>query len=454
MPMTRRAALAAGAAATAMSAVPASGKHRPAGAQPNIIHICTDDMRLSDLVYMRTVKTILKARGINFTHHYTVFPVCAPSRVSMLTGLQAHNHNVLDNDGAYAAYQPLEANSIAPWLQAAGYYTGHVGKFINDYLRTDHVPPGYDFWRAIAGSFEVYYNFYLNEDGTIVRYKAGQYITDVLNQKVQDFLAAVPAGQPFALWYWPNACHGPEIPADQDMGTIDPNTMPLPPSFNVNIVNGKKNPELTPDEIADLKNQWALRLETLQSVDRGIAALLTALEASGRLANTHIIFTSDNGYQLGEHRIDGQKDALYDESVRLPLVWFGPTSYTGGLSSVVSNIDVTAAMVSLAGATAGRTMDARDMTQLLSGDGTGWNRAALSQTRFGMGVMNVNWSYAENFNGRRELFDMSADPYQLVNVVDEPAYASAQAALVTALHALEGCAGASCSWTENFPPPP
>ena len=117
MPMTRRAALVAGAAATAMSAVPASGKRRPTGAQPNIVHICADDMRLSDQVHMRTVKTILKAQGINFTHHYTVFPLCAPSRVSMLTGLHAHNHNVLDNDGAYAAYQPEQCECRRRELQ-------------------------------------------------------------------------------------------------------------------------------------------------------------------------------------------------------------------------------------------------------------------------------------------------------------------------------------------------
>jgi N-acetylglucosamine-6-sulfatase len=439
------------------------GKKRAGASLPNIIHICTDDMRSDDidLQIMPQLSRIFASPSLKFDNHSVPFTLCAPSRVSILTGLEPHNHGVLTDHspGGYAGYQPLEGNSLPVWLTNAGYYVGHVGKFINEYdvIAPNHVPPGYADWRAMSCSFEKYTNFTLNENGTQVSYDNGEYTTDVFVQKVLDFIAAAP--QPFALFFWPNCCHWPAVPAAQDAGTFANVPMPISPSFNEADVSDKpravrKLPLLRRKQIAKIENKWRTRAECLQSLDRGMKTIMDALQTAGLLSNTHIMFTSDNGIVEGEHRIQKEKNVLYEEGVTVPLLWHQPSGYNQNCKQPVSNIDTTAAMVELSGATAQRVLDGESLTPLLADVDAPWKTAALIKSKRTTGICTSHFRYIEWSNGDRELYDMTIDPYQLDNKQGQSAYQDIQQSCATALATLEVCAGDSCTWTGRFPPPP
>jgi arylsulfatase A-like enzyme len=460
----RRSVIKTGLAASTFLSLGAQARRRRStkrAAQPNLIHICADDMRLDDVKLMPNLKALLRDAGLSFSRHVLPFPLCAPSRAGILTGLQPHNHGVLGNrKGGYAVYQTLEGNALPVWLTDAGYYVGHVGKFINNYgkIAPKHVPPGYADWRAMASEKLSYTDFRLNENGTLVRYDSGEYTTDVFVEKVLNFLGAAP--EPYALFFWPNAPHLPATPDEQDKGTFANVDMPIHPNFNEANVADKPQyirdlPLLDADQIAAIQDVWRSRAECLQSLDRGIAAIVNALEVSGQIDNTHIAFTSDNGFLLGEHRVNDQKDLLYEECIRVPLLWRQPGGQFGTRDNIVSNLDVTAAFVELAGATPGRVLDGTSLVPLLSNPSAPWNSATLLQCTLVAGVATNHYRYAVwSETGEAELYDLSGDPYELKNVAGKPEYAKIQADLAAALTALQGCAGNSCAWTGHFPHPP
>ena len=465
--LNRRTVLKLASALTVVGSAPADSAHplkgRRRDTQPNFIQICADDMRVSDIKVMPNLQQVLRDPGVLFTKHFTPFPLCAPSRAGILTGLEAHNHGVLKNkgaDGGYSAYRLLEGNSLPVWLTNTGYYVGHIGKFINDYdkVAPDHVPPGYSDWRAMSCSFAFYTNFTLNENGTQVAYDDGQYTTDVFVEKALNFIATAP--QPFALFFWPNCCHWPAVPAAQDIGTFAHVQMPIYPNFNEADVSDKpryiqKLPLMSHKRINTIQDRWRTRSECLQSLDRGIATIVQALETGGLLANTHVMFTSDNGFIEGEHRIVNAKDFLYEEGASTPLYWRQPSGYANECRQPVSNIDMTAAMVELSGATAGRILDGKSLTPLLADVSAPWNSATLLQSSKCMGIASSDYRYIEWENhGDIELYDMTIDKFQLDNKQGVSEYQDIQKACADALQGLRGCAGDTCSWTGPFPPPP
>jgi arylsulfatase A-like enzyme len=440
-----------------------SGHPRRPGAQPNFIHICTDDMRFDDLSVMPILRSTMRDRGVRFDNHFTPFPLCAPSRVGMLTGLLPHNHGVLHDkgaDGGYEAYRALEANALPVWLSGAGYFVGHIGKFINGYdqVAPDHIPPGYADWRAMSCGFGLYKDFTLNENGDQVFYGDGQYTTDVFVQKALTFLATAP--QPFALFFWPNACHWPAVPADRDAGTFAHVKMPQPPSFNEADVSDKPAyirdlPLIEGHQIEHLINKWRTRAECLQAVDRGLGAIVQALEDNGLAASTHILFTSDNGFMEGEHRIASAKNFLYDEGARVPLYWREPSGYADECRQPASNIDATATIVDLSGAKAGRLLDGLSLSPLLNDVRAPWKTAMLLQSLYTVGIATRDYRYIRwRKTGEVELYDATADPYQLLNVAGRRAYAEIESACAQALETLLECVGANCAWDGKFPPPP
>jgi N-acetylglucosamine-6-sulfatase len=345
------------------------------------------------------------------------------------------------------------------WLTDAGYYVGHIGKFMNGYgdLAPKHIPPGYADWHAMASDKLTYTDFRLNDNGRLVRYNDGQYATDVFIQKTLDFLQNAP--QPFALFLWPHAPHLPATPDQPDVGRFANINVTNRPDFNEADVSDKPAyiqslPFLDADQIAVLEVIWRTRAECLQSLDRGVLAVMQALATNGQLANTHVIFTSDNGFFLGEHRVDDEKDLLYEEGVRVPLYWRAPSGVTGTRGEVVSNLDVTAAILELTGATAGRTQDGTSLVPLLSHDQVTWNSATLLQCGGTIGIATAQYRYMEWTTGEKELYDMTVDPYQLQNVAGQAQYTAIQKKCAKALVGLQGCAGDTCQWTGKFPHPP
>lgn len=448
-------------AASASALTTTAGFRRPTTAKPNFIHICADDARFDDVEVMPNLDALLRRKGVSFENHNCSFALCAPSRVSMLTGLTAHNHGVLldKQPGGYSAYADMEDNALPVWLSASGYQVSHIGKFINGYELSDpfHIPPGYADWHVIASEQSNYVDFTLSENGHVNDY-FGSYTTDVFFQKLLDFIAG--AQEPYAAFLWPNSVHWPAVPAAQDLGTFDKVKMRKRPDFNEEDVSDKpryvrRRKLLDKRAIRHAQKRWRRRAECLQSFDRGIAALMSALTANGQIARTHILFTSDNGITDGEHRLPGEKNLLYEETARVPLYWVTPEGFAGTRSQPLANIDATAAMIELAGATAGRVLDGTSLVPLLCDPEAEWQSASLMQCGQGFGLCTDDYRYVVwSKTGEIELYDMTIDPYQLDNKAGLSEYAGVQAALAAALDSLRGCAGGTCRWTGSFPPPP
>ena len=456
----RRTLLQLSAAIPALVAPSAQAIRRTPGAQPNFIHICADDMRFDDFYYMAQLRKLIRGSTV-FGNHFVPYSSCAPSRASILTGQQVHNHGVLDNHKPYGywRFSEIEGDALAVWLANAGYTVSHIGKFINGYRQAGglHIPPGYSDWHVFSAGGN-YYDFTLNENGQYVTYNSDEYATDVFVQKTLDFIATAP--QPYAIFLWPSCPHDPATPAHQDLGTFDNIDMPIRASFNEADMSDKPKPMqrlplLNNNQIAATQTYWRRRQETLQALDRGIAAIVDALTRNGQLGNTHILFTSDNGYIEGEHRADDRKNLCYDEAARVPLYWRQPGAGESFVLAPVLNIDATAAMVELAGATAGYALDGRSLVPLLSGNVDDWNTAVFTECDYASAVATRHYRYVEwHDNEGIELYDMVHDRPQMQSVAGKPEYAEIQASLAEALHALQGCAGANCSWTGPFKFPP
>jgi len=452
----RRTVLQLSAAIPALVAPSAQAVRRTPGTQPNFIHICADDMRFDDFYYMAQLRKLIRGSTV-FGNHFVPMSFCGPSRASILTGQHVHNHGVLSNQEPYGywRFREIEDNALAVWLANAGYAVSHIGKFINGYREAGglHIPPGYSDWHAFSAGGN-YYDFTLNDNGQDVAYNSGEYSTDIFVQKALDFIATAP--QPYTVFLWVAPPHEPAIPASRDLGTFDNVDMPIGDSFNEADMSDKPRPMqrlplLTDDQVAAIQTDWRRRQETLQALDRGIAAIVDALTHNGQLDNTHILFTSDNGYLQGEHRVDDIKNLCYDEAAKVPLYWRQPGGSEAFVMAPVLNIDATAAMVELAGATASYPLDGRSLVPLLSGDVDGWNTAVLTQCSPASALATRHYRYVEwSYNRGVELYDMIHDRAQMQNVAGKPEYAEIQASLADALHALQGCAGANCSWTGPF----
>jgi len=335
--------------------------------QPNIVFILADDMRLDDFEHMPQTRQLFAEQGLAFDNAFVTHSLCCPSRASILRGQYTHNHQVLTNrqpQGGFEKFrdQGHEDSTVATWLQNEGYRTALIGKYLNGYARKDdeaYVPPGWDEWYAHLGG-QAYYDYRLNENGTVVPYGDAEedYQTDVLAQKVQDYVRrTVDAPDPFFLYLAPGAPHAPFKPAPRHEDEYPDAEVPRPPSFDEPDVDDKPEwvrslPRLDsarrgPEK---LERSYRSRLQMLLSLDEMVAGLIEEMEAAGKLDNTYVFFTSDNGYHLGEHRVGLGKRTVYEEAVRVPLAVRGPGVPAGASAKEMSlNIDFAPTFAELAG---------------------------------------------------------------------------------------------------------
>jgi arylsulfatase A-like enzyme/Tol biopolymer transport system component len=432
--------------------------------RPNVVIIETDDQNLESLRVMANVGTLLAAQGTTFQNSVASYPFCCPSRATLLTGQYAHNHGVQSNHAPSGGYSKLDhANALPVWLTRAGYYTAFVGKYLNQYGNEDPYerPPGYNEWyAAVGGSSLVYYNYRLNENGRIVAYGAdpASYQTDVYARRAVDVIRRrAPQAQPFFLWLSVLAPHrdwnkSSAVPAPRHLNRFASAPLPRPPSFNEADVSDKPArirtlALLTETQIGSLTQRYRRYLESLLAVDEAVAAVVRALADTGELANTLIVFTSDNGLFHGEHRVAYGKIMLYEPSARVPLIVRGP-GFPAGLRirQPVANVDLAPTIVEAAGAVAGREPDGRSLRALAEAPATGDGRALLLEAKLGgyVAVRTARWLYAESTNGERELYDLVADPYELRSLHADPALAQLRAQLASRLSELKACKGYSC----------
>jgi arylsulfatase A-like enzyme len=432
--------------------------------RPNVVLIDTDDMNVADMFVMRHTLALLGARGTTFRNSYVSYPLCCPSRATHLTGQYAHNHGVLTDQ----RFTNLDsANTLAVWLKRAKYRTAMVGKYLNGYGVVDprQVPPGWKQWFGLTGGTEQKrYGFKLNENGKVRNYprKPANYIDYVLGAKVNGLLKAwAPSPKPFFLYYNPNNPHGekgtpiwstrdPE-PAPRYLGHFDDIQAPRLPNFDEPNMSDKPEqirdiPRLSDPEKADIDRRYRGRLESLLSVDDEVKKIVSMVRKYGDKRKTFFVFTSDNGLELGSHRIMF-KNFLYEEGERVPLIIRGPgVPQNSTRDQLVANIDLAPTIVALSRARPGRVMDGINLLPLTRDPNVSANRSLLFESvdLNLYGIRRGPWSYNRYSNGDEELYNLDDDPYQLTSVDSDPGLTSVKASLKTELERLRTCSGDTC----------
>ncbi|HEY8000968.1 MAG TPA: sulfatase [Solirubrobacterales bacterium] len=454
------------------------------GSQPNFVFILADDENLEmfNRRYMRRTRKLIADPGTEFTNYFVATPLCCPSRAAMLTGQYGHNNGVLSNVPGYALLREPE-NILPAWLQTVGYQTGEVGKWLNGYEKTvpvhEVVPPGWDKWHGLVGAHG-YTHFKASQNGEKVSFR--QYVSDwIAKQSVGLIDQFSNDDQPFYLQINELAphveaeraqskgrCGGEAVPAPQDARRFEGVGLPNSPSINEADVSDKPEfvagkSRLTKEQLDLLALRYECRLEALRSLDRSIGSIMHAIEDSGEMDDTVVIFASDNGTFHGEHRLPGGKGLAYEEAAHMPLAMLVPEKYRGGnpvvpeIDEPTSNIDLVPTIVDLAGAptciseTECRVMDGRSLVGLLSGDDSEWpaqrpllqelnlNVEALKDIDRGIscqfrGVRDREWLYIEHTVVPTpglgtcveatppvvELYDRARDPYELDNLAASP----------------------------------
>jgi N-acetylglucosamine-6-sulfatase len=437
-----------------------------AATQPNIIFVLADDLDYASTQKMPQISSLLAEQGTSFEEAFVSHSVCCPSRATFLTGLYDHNHNVLSNrppDGGFEKFvsEGHEENSIAVGLQKAGYQTAFFGKYLNGYPAGDptHVPPGWDEWYGKLDGQKLY-NYRINENGEEVSYGSEEedFFTDVLSGQVTNFAQrAAPDSEPFFMYVAPTAPHGPATPAERHEGAFSEEEPYRPPSYNEEDVSDKPSQiqdteRISEEEASTIDDYYRQRLESMLAVDDMVGSLVEELQAAGELDNTFIFFTSDNGFEQGEHRLQKGKNQAYEESSRVPLLVRGP-----GVPAAVKtqklavNTDLAPTFADLAGTEF--PADGRSLVPALVGNqDPPWRTSILLERlpsqRGYQAIRTETHKYVEYNNGEKELYDLTTDPYELDNV-----YESADPSLIedlkTRLDSLRDCSEEGCREAED-----
>jgi N-acetylglucosamine-6-sulfatase len=366
----------------------AAGGAEGAPSQKNVIFILTDDMTSSELAGMPNVMSEIAGQGTTFNRAYVSFPLCCPSRATMMSGQYMHNHGVHGNfppNGSWLKFRSHESNDLPVWLHDDGYYDVHIGKYLNGYggygsLQENPlpVPPGWDQWYGKVSEDALYFNYQLIEktgDGATPRItfygdQPLDYQTDVFSDRAVNFVRDHTASQePFFLNLWFNSPHGPFDPAPRDLFRLAAMPLPKLPGFNEKDIRDKPKwfqrqarKRLSRAQIKSIANERRRQQEQLLSVDESVGELIQTLKSEGILDDTYIIFASDNGFFRGEHRIASGKYLPYDPAARVPLVIRGPGIPAGGVSDeLVWNGDITQTILQIASGSQDDSLDGRSL---------------------------------------------------------------------------------------------
>jgi len=439
----------------------------PASSRPNVVVVLADDLSWNLVSHMPHVQALQKA-GMTMSNHYVIDSLCCPSRSAIFTGEYPHDDGVFTNsgsDGGYNAYNSNgnEPKSFALALQQAGYRTGFMGKYLNGYQPTDKVPPGWNEW-DVTGNGYPEFNYTLNENGKQQHYGKDpkSYLTDVVSQKGGSFIdSAATSGQPFMLEVATFAPHGPYTPPPRYANPVKNVPYPKTSAYDVLPSNPpswlKGRPPLTPKQQSQIAKAYSKRVAADLAVDDMIGHLEQELKAKGVAQNTYIVFSSDNGYHMGEYRLMPGKQTAFDTDTHLPLIVSGPGVPAGrSTNQLTSSIDLAPTFESLTGAATGANVDGVSLAGLLHGQApTDWQQAVLIEHH---GPNNANGDpdrqnakkanppsyeavrtatalYVRYANGEQEYYDTAHDPQELHNLAAK----GVPPALTKALTALEHC---------------
>lgn len=441
--------------------------------------------------------------GVSFSNYFVTDSLCCPSRASILTGRFPHDTRVFDNsppEGGYSVFRERgeERETFALALQRQGYATALMGKYLNGYKPNGAVaglgvgatagdgasvavaaqgppgvPAGWSEW-DVAGDGYPEYGYHMNSNGRVRAYGFApqDYLTDVIARKGLAFIdRAAARRQPFMLELATFAPHSPYTPAPRDYGEFPGLRAPRTPAFDA---VGSEEPAwlsrfepLGPGQIAQIDAKFRMRAQAVQAVDRMIGAIEAELAARGIARDTYIVFSSDNGLHMGEHRLRPGKLTAFDTDIKVPLLVTGPGVPAGRTIRAMSeNIDLCPSFEELAGAPIPPSVDGHSLVSLIHGRRVpGWRRAVLIEhhgrvidrgdpdlpTR-GAGnppsyeaLRTPRSLYVEYVTGEREYYDLRRDPFELRNLA---AYLppGRLRRLHRALVRIERCHGARACW--------
>jgi N-acetylglucosamine-6-sulfatase len=486
------AVLGPGAEATAQEEDPDDG---PSG--PNVIVLMTDDQTVRDMTPLRRTRRLIGDAGVTFTRSYVSYPVCCPSRATFLTGQYAHNNDVRC---LYAwcggGYGRLNQREYLPvWLKRAGYVTAHIGKFLNGYgrERAPDVPRGWTEWYGLIDhstyrmwGYSMFENGMRRTYGDVTREVPRYYQTDVVGRKAVDFIRRrAPDDAPFFLSVAFLAPHhesgytqrltGKLVrSAPRHRGRFANAALRRPRNYNERDLSdkpwfiGRWNRPITPRRDAAIAKRMRERWESLLAVDEAVADIVGELRRVGELDDTYVIFTSDNGYMQGEHRVPLGKMLPYDPSTQVPLLIRGPRIPKGRQTkALVGNIDLAPTILDATPARSRRPLDGRSflafarnvrrrsLRPLLhetvgngarGGRNTREGRARNEQPRVPAwrAVRTTRWLFVDYKGGQRELYDLKNDPAQLRSLAGDPRFRVRLRTLRRILGELTRCRGRAC----------
>jgi len=453
----------------AACAAPGSSAPASPATQPNFVVVMADDQTIGEMGAMPQTRQRIGGAGVSFERFYASFPLCCPSRATFLTGQYSHNHGVLGNGTPVGGYYELNTQqTLGPWLQAAGYHTIHVGKFLNRYglLDPTEVPQGWDEWyAALQSSSDKYFGYQLNENGVLRNYgrNPADYKTYVEAEKATAAIRRQaeqgPAAKPFFLFLGALAPHLPATPAPTHSRRFANLRLPRGLAFDERNVSDKpsfirKLDRLSAAKTRQLRSSYLDRARSLLALDETIGQVLDELESQGLMESTYVIFMSDNGFFFGQHRLPKGKYLPYEPASRLPLMIRGPGIPAGGSSEeLVGNIDLAPTILELAGASPGVEVDGRSLVPFARDPALRTGRPILFEANsrdrpsIGIpytGVKTERYSFIRYRNGEQELYDLQRDPRQLRSRHRDRKYAATERALAAALRSLRSCEGAAC----------
>ncbi|WP_101523312.1 sulfatase family protein [Nocardioides houyundeii] len=478
--------------------------------RPNLLVIETDDMRADELVWMPRTSRLLGAKGLQFLNSFSPNPLCCPARASFLTGKYSHNHRVLSHEPPYGFGAFDDSVTLATQLADAGYSTALIGKYLNGYGvqptlagedSSGYVPPGWTQWwagldnkRGRAGGTYDYFHLTANVNGEQVSWP-GRYSTDLTAEQTGEVVDAFSQDpdRPWFVWWNPVAPHHGAPIEDDDPGTVKRSdgfgvnwVTPARPDevrgrFDDEIGKGagvpasgspeadvsdkprylRLLPELSDTERDVLRTVTRQRAEALSVLDDRIAETFAHLKKIGEADDTVVVFTSDNGYYLGEHRKRQGKINLHEPSIRVPLLIRGPGVPQGTRFDPVTTLDLSATLAAYAGVELPGA-DGTDLRPLIAQGDRGWSRAVVIQGRMpeagyeaaadsepdwdGLGTVGVRlgrWKVVRYATGEREVYDLDRDPLELENLAAGPDTALL-ARLDQVWEQYVDCAGAGC----------
>lgn len=518
-----------------VAASPVVAADAVAAAPPNILFILADDLNAdwkSDrLSYMPNLKKYLAEEGTEFVNHVAAVPVCGPSRSSFIMGRYPHNTGYLTNDDfdSVARFEAIHNESIGKWLRDAGYHTAFLGKYVNS---VGSVPSGWSHWGGFINTYDFYncsgWNMTWSDDPKApepepaVRRETGVHQADFLPRWVEEQMdLAATKNKPFFIHTTPvmphwGTCYGPDIP-ESDYAPDDPHfeftltdpitgkhvaypTSPCPSDKNKHAFDGHSNPRIpgvwnrtgTGPQPAYLRQAFYSkpldsfaawredigfrnRSASLLDLDDMIGSIMSTLARRKLLKSTIVIFSSDNGYHLGEHTMPFGKGQAFETDIRLPMYVRGPGVPVAAKSDLpTTHLDIAASIVDWGAASSFAPMADLDGTSFvasLGNPGTAWRRFSYSEfftgnntwqhirvlssrdvgTEAGAGLVSANFTLTRWCLGDLEVYNLQEDPWQMHNLINSTGGAGKVAASIVKselprLQQLSNCSGSSsCS---------